>query len=181
MSPEPASTLVAPGQRPSSRSLRRRAGLGAAAAGAIVMVGLPVAAQAAAPATTTFTFSGPVSGTLHRADGACGGTGGQFEFDGKLLKGSKASTWTVNVNAPSTKGGTWKRFAPNAAGLTDVSVVVQGHTSVKEFDWISRSGEISTSSIGGTVNVMLGPDHSLSGAPGHGIVHLTGSWGCTPD
>ncbi len=179
MSPHPSST-VALGPRPSSRGLRRLVGLGGvAAAGALVIGGLPLAKQAAAnPATTTFTFSGTVNGTLHMADVACGGTGGQFKFEGKWLKGSKASTWTVNVNTPSTKGGTWERFTPNAAGVIAVSVVLQSHSSSREYDWITKSGKITTSSSGGAVDVTLDPDHSLSGAPGSGTVHLSGSWGC---
>lgn len=151
----------------------------AVVSGVVMIVGLPLEAHATEPAVTTFSFSGAVSGTLTTANGTCSGSGGQYEFDGKMLKGSRASMWTVNVNTPSSKGGTWKRFTHNVDGVTDVSVVVQGHTASKDYDWITKSGEITTSRTGGNINVMLGPDHSLSGVPGNGTVHVTGSWGCT--
>jgi hypothetical protein len=151
----------------------------ALASGVGMIVGLPLEAHATEPAVTTFSFSGAVSGTLTMANRTCTGSGGQYEFDGKMLKGSRASMWTVNVNTPSAKGGTWKKFPHNVVGVTNVSVVLQAHTSSKDYDWITKSGEITTSRTGGNVNVILGPDHSLSGVPGNGMVHLIGSWGCT--
>jgi hypothetical protein len=150
----------------------------AVASGVVMIVGLPLEAHAAEPSVISFSFSGAVSGTLTSADGTCSGSGGQYQFDGKMLKGSRATMWTVNVNTPSAKGGTWTKFTHNGAGVPDVSVVVQGHTSSKDYDWITKSGEITTSKTGGNINVVLGPDHSLTGAPGSGTVHLKGSWGC---
>jgi hypothetical protein len=151
----------------------------ALASGVVMIVGLPLEAHATEPALTTFSFSGAVNGTLTTTNGTCSGSGGQYQFDGKMLKGSRANMWTVNVNTPSAKGGTWKKLPHNVAGVANVSVVLQGHTPSKDYDWITKSGEITTSRTGGNVNVILGPDHSLSGVPGNGMVHLMGSWGCT--
>ena len=181
MTLSPAMMTSSPRQaQASSRWLPRTVGLSVAlASGAVAMAELPLVAQASVPAETTFTFSGAVSGTLDMSNGSCTGSGGQFEFDGRTLRGSKARTWTVSVNTPSSKGGRWKKLTPNAAGVTTVSVVVQGQTTSKNYDWISKSGTITTSRSAGSINVTLGPDHSLSGVPGTGTVHLTGSWGCT--
>ena len=172
-------SLKAVGSTSPGRRLRRVVGLPVAAAGFVMIVCLPLAAGAADPTVSSFSFSGAVSGTLTTTNGTCTGSGGQYEFDRKVLKGSRATMWTINVNTPSAKGGTWKKFTHNGAGVPDVSVVVQGHTPSKDYDWITKSGEITTSRTGGNINVMLGPDHSLSGVPGNGTVHLTGSWGCT--
>jgi hypothetical protein len=152
----------------------------AAASGALVVLGWPLLAQAAAPTMATFTFSGAVRGTVHLPDGICAGSGGQFKITGRTLMGFKAKRWTLNVNSPTAKGGTWKKFTPNALGSVAVSVVLQGQASAKVFDWITRSGRLTTSKSSGSLNVVLGPDHSLSGVPGSGTVHVTGSWGCLP-
>jgi hypothetical protein len=177
----PATTVssTAEGSPTPPRRLGRILSLPVALASGVAMIVLSSEAHAAEPAVTTFSFSGAVSGTLTTADGTCSGSGGQYQFDGKLLKGSRATMWTVNVNTPSAKGGTWKKFPHNVAGVTNVSVVLQGHTPSKDYDWITKSGEITTSRTGGYINVILGPYHSLSGVPGNGTVHLTGSWGCT--
>ena len=113
------------------------------------------------------------------ANGLCSGSGGQFTFLGTKLKGVNAHIWTVDVNAPSSEGGTWKSFRPSASGVSDVSVVLQGQMKTKDYYWITKSGEITTAKSSGNVNVVLGPDHSLAGLPGKGTIHLTGSWGCT--
>lgn len=170
-------TLAAPG---AVRTLRRSSAIGAAVTTlAVVMAGLPGLAQADVPTTTTFTFSGALTGTLHMPNGPCAGSGGQFSFDGKKLKGSKAKSWTLNVNSPSSNGGSWTKFSLSSDDAPGASVVLQGKISTKDYDWITKSGRITTARNSGSLSVTLVPDHSLSGAPGVGTVHLSGSWGCT--
>jgi hypothetical protein len=170
------------------RGPRRTAWLSAAlASGLMVALGYPLAAEGVAsawaasstsPSTTTFTFSGAVRGTVHMPNGTCAGSGGQFRIAGRMLKGVKAERWILNVNSPSARGGTWKRFTANASGSVAVSVVLQGETATRDSDWITRSGTMSTAKSSGSLDVDLGPDHSLSGVPGRGTVHVTGSWAC---
>lgn len=157
--------------------------LGAAISISALSAAVAVSAAAVAPAhSARFTFSGSLRGTLH--GDPCGGTptlGGQFEFDASTLKGSKADTWTVNVNIGTAKAGTYKNIRPNSVGVAPASVVLLGQTASKEYDWLSTSGPITTTKTAGSVNVTLGPDRTFSGVPGKGIVHISGSWNCPAD
>jgi hypothetical protein len=164
---------------------RWRVALGAVvAAGTLALCGGPVVAQAATPPSqTTFHFSGPVQGTLTQSNSDCnqvGSYGGQFEFYSKL-KGSSNDEWVVNVNnlGKQKNGGTFKKFG----GLlgNGVSIVLEGSNGKTAYYWASKSGTLTISSTSGTVSVVLVPDQSLSGKPGKGTIHLTGSWGCVAD
>jgi hypothetical protein len=153
-------------------------------AGAMVLFSLPAVAQAANPSKTTFTFSGAVSGKLSQANSDCnevGSYGGMFEFEANkpLLKGSKDKEWVVNVNALSApkKGATYKKFG----GLTGngASIVLDTTTGKQAYYWASKSGKLTTSKTGGSLDVKLVPDTSaLSGKPGKGDITIVGSWGC---
>jgi hypothetical protein len=168
--------------------VRRWIGLGVAAgAGALVLLSLPVVAQAASPSKTTFKFSGAVSGTVIQANSDCnevGGYGGMFEFDTvkPTLKGSSSNSWTVNVNALNgkKKGGTYKKFG----GLlgNGVSIVLDSSNGKQTYYWASKSGTLTTSTTGGSLDVKLIPDTgALSGKPGKGDITISGSWGCDAD
>jgi hypothetical protein len=157
------------------------AGVGA---GTIVLFGGPMVAQAAAPSNTTFKLSGAVNGTLTQSNSDCnevGGNGGSFDFDAAKpqLKGSGNDEWVVNVNALNgkKKGGTYKKFG----GLlgNGVSIVFEGSNGKLAHYWASKSGTVTTSPTGGSVNVKLVPDTSaFSGKPGKGDITIKGSWGC---
>lgn len=152
-------------------------------AGSLVLVIGTTAAQASTtPTSTTFHFSGAVRGTLTQSNSDCGtevgAFGGQFEFYSKL-KGSNLNEWTVNVNnlGKNKKGGTFKKFG----GLlgNGVSIVLSGSNGTAGYWWDSKSGTLTLSPTGGTVNVLLVPDKgAASGKPGKGNIHLSGSWGC---
>jgi hypothetical protein len=151
----------------------------------MMLFSMPVVAQAAAPNKTTFTFTGAVKGTMSQANSDCnevGGYGGEFEFDTNKpqLKGSSNNSWTVNVNALNgkKKGGTYKKFG----GLigNGVSIVLDGSNGKQGYYWASKSGTLTTSPTGGSLNVKLVPDKgALSGKPGKGDISIKGSWGCT--
>jgi hypothetical protein len=107
-----------------------------------------------------------------------------FEFDSAKapLKGSSADSWVVNVNALNgkKKGGTYKRFG----GLlgNGVSIVLDSSNGKQAYYWASKSGTLTTSTTGGSLDVQLVPDTSaFSGKPGKGDITITGSWGCTAD
>jgi hypothetical protein len=150
----------------------------------LLLLGLPVVAQAASPSKTTFKLTGTVSGTLSQANSDCnevGGYGGMFEFDANKpqLKGSKNDTWTVNVNALSApkKGATYKKFG----GLTGngASIVLETTNGKQASYWASKSGKLTTSKTGGSLDVKLVPDTStFVGKPGKGDITIVGSWGC---
>ena len=177
-----------------SRGRVRRVTSGTAAgAGAIVLLTMPMGAQGGqgatsvttasnTSATTTFTFAGAVEGTLTQPDLECngvGGYGGMFEFEANRLKGSSDSSWVVNVNNLGAKrnGGTFTNFG----GITGngVSIVLQGSNGKTDYFWASKSGKVTISPSGGSLKVVLVPDRGVSGKPGKGTIHLTGSWGCT--
>jgi hypothetical protein len=161
--------------------------MAAAGAGAMVLFSLPMAAQSTTASKTTFKFSGAVSGTLTQANSDCnevGGNGGMFEFDSNKapLKGSSIKTWTVNVNALNGKksGGTYKKFT----GLigNGASIVFDGSTGKQAYYWVTKSGTLTTSATGGSLNVKLVPDTStFTGKPGKGDITVVGSWGCVAD
>lgn len=174
------------------RSVPRRLRCGvsamvAAGAGAMVLCCLPMAAQATTASKTTFKFSGALSGTLTQANNDCnevGGNGGMFEFDSNkaLLKGSSFKSLTVNVNVLNGKksGGTYKKFT----GLigNGASIVLDGSTGKQAYYWVTKSGTLTTSATGGSLNVKLGPDTStFTGKPGKGDITVVGSWGCVAD
>lgn len=148
---------------------------------AVGVLAVPAVAQAStSPSTTTFKFSGAVQGTLAQSNSPCdsvGGSGGQFEFSSKL-RGSSSDEWTVNVNnlGKQKNGGTFKKFG----GLTGngVSVVLQSSNGTTDYYWATKSGVLTITPTSGSLNVVLVPDHSFSGKPGKGAIHLTGSWGC---
>jgi hypothetical protein len=165
-----------------------RMSLGAAlATGAMILFAAPMVAQAAAASKTTFKLSGAVSGTLSQANSDCnevGSYGGMFEFEANkaLLKGSSNKSWVVNVNAlsASKKGATYKKFG----GLTGngASIVLETTNGKQAYYWASKSGKLTTSKTGGTLDVKLVPDTgAFSGKPGKGDITIVGSWGCDAD
>ncbi len=162
----------------------RHGGRGAALCAVLIaatcaFVGGAGSVGASIPTNSTFTFSGALRGTVTLPNGLCSGSGGQFSFLGSKLKGVGAHIWTVDVNAPSSNGGTWKKFTSNVSGGSTVSVVLQAQTSSRDYYWITKSGRVTTAKSSGSVHVVLGPDHSLAGLPGKGTITLIGSWGCT--
>jgi|SRR5580698_2104616 hypothetical protein len=140
---------------------------------------LTTVAGASGPSATSFTASGAISGKFHSPNEPCdevGAFGGQFTFSQKV-KGSNATEWTVDVNdLGKKKGGTFKKFG----GLfgNGVSVVLQGSNGKVEYNWVSKSGALTTADTSGHLKVTLGPDETFTGKPGKGTVHLSGSWGC---
>jgi hypothetical protein len=116
-----------------------------------------------------------------------GGCGGQVAGYGANLtipaafKGSPAKEWILNVNTPSggKKGGTFTDFKRGANGLAPASVVLQGETSSKLYNWISTSGKVTTAPTSGRLNVTFGPDvGAATGVVGKGTIHVSGSWSC---
>jgi hypothetical protein len=167
-------------QRRSSRLLRQ-VGLGLGAT-VLAVVAVPVEAHAEAPVTyATFTFSGAVRGTL-RIVNDCGESiakTDQWQWNNTPLKGSKATTWTIQMEVP--KAGTYSKHsefvAKNAYTLPPVEITLTANAANSSYDWASDGGKITTTATSGKMKITEVPYKPAPGSA-KGTVHITGTWGC---
>ncbi|HTW99880.1 MAG TPA: hypothetical protein VMD59_13945 [Acidimicrobiales bacterium] len=178
----PSAPAIEAQQRPAARRAIRRAGLGAALTCALSLAALGLGGVSPALASLNgarFTFSGSLRGTLTISYSACAGAsgyGGQFQLYGTLAGLSSSSTsYTVTASTSKKSGGTFTKFPPDQG----VAVVLDAEIDGAGYIWIATSGRLTTKGSRGSMDVSFVPEtHPLSGKPGKGDVHVSGSWSC---
>lgn len=104
------------------------------------------------------------------------GSGGQFEFYGKL-KGmeSGAANYTVTIVDPGKSGGSWTKFPTGQ----NISIILEGQINNTGYSWIATSGKLTTKGSTGSLNLQFVPvKYPMSGKSGKGNVHIKGTWSC---
>ncbi len=154
---------------------------GAGACAAAASLARPAPAQRAAPAVPAgarFTFSGSLRGTL--ALGHCHGANSevaQFYFNGALAGMAKGpEVYSVAIVGTRPGGGTYTGPFPTPDGD---SVTLEASIDATNYVWKGTTGRFTIKAGTGSLAVGFVPAPKPAFAkPGHGQVHITGSWDC---
>jgi hypothetical protein len=151
-------------------------GAGAATA-TLAMVGvLAGTAGASVTGATTLKLSGAGKGTLTEGkSGICTNARNQgvdlLDLTGSISGFKSAAEWTITVEAPTTKGGTFKINSTSGSGQLDP--IGKHPTAVQEEAAIlnATKGTFTFKGEKGSMNVTFGT--------GHKAITVKGSWNCS--
>jgi hypothetical protein len=134
----------------------------------------------AVPTGARFTFSGSLRGTLVLAPNGCDGVKGQvaqFYFKGALAGMAKGpEVYSVAIVGTRPGGGTYTSPFPTPDGA---SVTLEASINLANYVWDGATGKFTIKAGKGSLAVGFVPDPKPAFAkPGHGRVHITGTWDC---
>jgi hypothetical protein len=134
----------------------------------------------AVPTGARFTFTGSLRGALVLAPNHCDGANtevAQFYFNGTLAgMGKGPEVYSVAIVGPRPGGGTYAGPFPTSDGG---SVTLAASTGAANYVWKGATGRFTIKAGTGSLAVGLVPAPKPAFAkPGHGRVHITGTWDC---
>ena len=156
---------------------------GAGACAAAASLARPAPAQRAAPAVPAgarFTFSGSLRGHARARPGHCHGANSevaQFYFNGALAGMAKGpEVYSVAIVGTRPGGGTYTGPFPTPDGD---SVTLEASIDATNYVWKGTTGRFTIKAGTGSLAVGFVPAPKPAFAkPGHGQVHITGTWDC---
>jgi hypothetical protein len=136
----------------------------------------------AVPTGARFTFSGSLRGTLVLAPNHCDGANSevaQFYFDGTLAGMARGpEVYSVAIVGTGPGGGTYTGPFPTPDG-DSVTLEASTGAGAANYVWKGATGRFTIKAGTGSLAVGFVPARKPAFAkPGHGQVHITGTWNC---